>query len=330
MQHSDGRPRPVDWNWNEALRGALCALPGAIIVLTVEVGLGMFCAMGVLPFAMLGVPPTRKAALRFVLLGLQFAVAYALGSVVGTHAVLAVVVLTTVAYVAVLAIDRKPAMRVLSALIVPAFALGMNEPPSTGVALAGMFAAGSVWAVLVGVCFRSRIRPRPAPAVSGATPIAVRVFAVAYAAAAGIGLTLGFVLDVEHPAWIAAAAMFILQPIPSSSRARAVQRLLATVLGVTAAGLISLADPADWVLALVTLCTIAALIATRASRWYVTPFGSGLIVLLISGASSSSAFDVAFRDRILETAIGAGLAAIAVWLAPIVIERRSPVTAVSG
>jgi len=102
VHDSDGRPRPVDWNWNEALRGALCALPGAIIVLTVEVGLGMFCAMGVLPFAMLGVPPTRKAALRFVLLGVQFAVAYALGSVVGTHEVVAVVVLTTVAYVAVL------------------------------------------------------------------------------------------------------------------------------------------------------------------------------------------------------------------------------------
>ena len=50
------------------------------------------------------------------------------------------------------------------------------------------------------------------------------------------------------------------------------------------------------------------MVAVRTSRWYVAPAGSALIVLLLSGASTRSAFDISFSDRLVETAIGAALA----------------------
>jgi uncharacterized membrane protein YccC len=50
------------------------------------------------------------------------------------------------------------------------------------------------------------------------------------------------------------------------------------------------------------------MVAARTSRWYVTSAGSGLIVLLISGVEGPRPFAVSFADRLLETALGAGLA----------------------
>jgi len=58
----------------------------------------------------------------------------------------------------------------------------------------------------------------------------------------------------------------------------------------------------------ITLCTVAAILAVRTSPWYVTAAGTGLLVLLMSGVASTQAFEVTLRDRLLETAIGAGLA----------------------
>ena len=50
------------------------------------------------------------------------------------------------------------------------------------------------------------------------------------------------------------------------------------------------------------------MVAVRTSRWYVTGAGSGLIVLLMSGVAGTQVFEVSFAERLLETALGAGLA----------------------
>jgi uncharacterized membrane protein YccC len=56
------------------------------------------------------------------------------------------------------------------------------------------------------------------------------------------------------------------------------------------------------------MCTVTAMVAIRTSRWYVSAAGSGLVVLPISGVSSTQAFQHAFGDRIFETLLGAALA----------------------
>ena len=50
------------------------------------------------------------------------------------------------------------------------------------------------------------------------------------------------------------------------------------------------------------------MVAVRASRWYIAPAGSGIIVMLVSGAAGTHVLDVTFIERIAETALGAGLA----------------------
>jgi Fusaric acid resistance protein-like len=304
----------ISWDWREAARGALGALPGAAIMLAVDTSLGMCFALGTLLVGMLGVPPERSRRPRLGLVGVAFAVAYGLGSVVGLSEVAAVAALTVLAYAGVLFSVRKPAARLLPALLLPGFALGMNHPAPGGFVPAAVMLAGGSWATFVTYCWP---QSRP-PAVASATPErepdptrarrAAHVYAILFAAAAGIGLALGYLLDLTHVAWAAAAAMFIMRPDPGLLTSRAVGRVIATFAGVIAAGLILRSGPTEVALAVVTVAAVSAMVAARTSRWYVAPAGSGLVVLLVSGVSGKDVFELSFVERLFETAIGAALA----------------------
>jgi len=304
----------ITWDRAEAGRGTLCALPAAVIIPAVDVTLGMVFAIATLPVAMLGVPPQRGKRPRLGLVGLAFAVSYALGSVTGLQHVVAVAALTLLAFAGVLFSVRKPMVKLLPALLLPGFALGMNHPAPGGFVVAAVMLAGCCWATLITCCW-----PRTHPAAISADPPdpesdpaaahrAAHVYAVMFAAASGLGLALGYLLGMVHVAWAAAAAIFIMRPDPGLLASRAVGRTIATFAGVVAAGLLLRRGPTEIVLAVVTVAAIAAMIAVRSSRWYVAGAGSGLIVLLISGVSSTPEFDISFAERLLETALGAGLA----------------------
>jgi hypothetical protein len=60
--------RAISWNWSEALHGALCCLPAAVILLATDVRLGIGFAIGVLPVALMGVLPSRRQSLQGLLL----------------------------------------------------------------------------------------------------------------------------------------------------------------------------------------------------------------------------------------------------------------------
>jgi hypothetical protein len=300
--------RPIVLDAGEAARGALCAVPGAIVLLTANPAAGMVCALGALPAAMVGVPPRRRGAIALLPVGLGFTLAYISGSVVGQAQVLAVAALAVVAFAAMRASASRPAARVLPALIVPGFALGMNETLPDSLALGAAFLGGTVWAALVAAAWprRGSAKPRAAPPGAGAKPS--DLYASCFAAAGAIGLALGFILNLQHVAWAAAAALFIMRPDPNAAASRALGRAVATTAGVVAAGLILHRGPAEAALAAVTIAALAAMVGTRGSRWYVTSAGSGLMVLLASGATSTDAFHTAFGERLLETLLGAGLA----------------------
>jgi hypothetical protein len=301
--------RPIVLDPAEAARGAACALPGAVVLLTANVSAGMVCALGALPAAMVGVPPRRRGAVALLPVGIAFALAYIIGSVVGQVPALAVAALGAAASTAIRAAAVKPAARVLPALVVPAFALGMNEALPDSLALAAAFAGGTAWAALVAAAWPKRPPPRPA-APSPQAPTNTNTYAYRFAAAGAIGLALGYILDLDHVAWAAAAALFIMRPDPRMARSRALGRAAATTVGVVAAGLILHRGPAEAALAAVVVAALAAMVGTRASRWYVTSAGSGLVVLLASGALSTDAFHTAFGERLLETLIGATLAVL--------------------
>jgi uncharacterized membrane protein YccC len=92
---------------------------------------------------------------------------------------------------------------------------------------------------------------------------------------------------------------------------------------VIAAGLVLRRGPAEIALAVFTVAAVAAMVATRGSRWYVAPGGSAFVVLLMSGAASAHAFDVSFAERLVETAIGAALAVVFGVAIPAALRLRA-------
>jgi uncharacterized membrane protein YccC len=154
---------------------------------------------------------------------------------------------------------------------------------------------GCAWAMLVTVCWPRPHPPAitPAPPARAPDPVDARLaagsYAIGFAAAAGIGLALGYLLDLTHVAWAAAAAIFIMRPDPGLLASRAVGQTVATFAGVVAAGLLLCGGPTEIALAVVAVAAIAATVAVRTSRWYVVPAGTALVVLLISGVAFPSA-----------------------------------------
>jgi hypothetical protein len=319
----------ITWDWAEAGRGLLCALPGAVILLAVDVSLGMGFAIATLPVALLGVPPQPGRRVRLGLVGLAFAGSYGLGSVLGRWEVAAVAALTVLAFAAVLVSVRRPAARLLPALLLPGVAVGMNHPAPGGLAIAAVMLAGSAWATLVTACWPRphppAVTPTPAdrrrtPPVPARPPAATR----SGSPRRGDRARPWIPLDLVHVAWAAAAAIFIMRPDPGLLASRALGRTVATFAGVVAAGLLVRRGPTEVALAVVTVAAIAAMVAVRTSRWYVVPAGTALVVLLMSGLAGAQEFQVSFAERLLETALGAGLALIfgvsilsgTRWLAP--------------
>jgi uncharacterized membrane protein YccC len=203
----------------------------------------------------------------------------------------------------------------------------MNHPAPGGLAVAAVMRAGSAWATLVTWCW-PRTHPPAITSTShdrAAGPAdahrAARGYAICFAAAAGIGLALGYLLDLVHVAWAAAAAMFIMRPDPGLLASRAVGRTVATFAGVVAAGLLLRRGPTEIALAIVTVAAVSAMVAVRTSRWYVVPAGSGLIVLLMSGVAGPHVFEVSVAERLLETALGAGLALTFGVAVPFAVHR---------
>jgi hypothetical protein len=134
---------------------------------------------------------------------------------------------------------------------VPGVAVGMNHPAPGGLAIAALMVAGCAWATLVTSCW-----PRPHPPTITPTPpdrapdpadarLAAGSYAIGFAATAGIGLALGYLLDLVHVAWAAAAAIFIMRPDPGLLASRAVGRTIATPAGVVAGGLLLRRGPTE-------------------------------------------------------------------------------------
>jgi hypothetical protein len=200
----------ITWNWADARRGFTVAVPAVAIAAMANISVAIVFALGTLPAAMLGLPPTREARAKLIA-----------------------------------AASQHRAAALLPALATPAFALGMNHPAPDGFKLAAMFRSGSAWTTLINLLWPL---PDPAnrpertadeqgpPQVAG--PQTVRTYAVLFATAAAVGIAVAYALDLSHPAWAGAAAVFIMRPDPHLLISRAMGRVCATVAGVLLAALL--------------------------------------------------------------------------------------------
>jgi hypothetical protein len=93
----------ITWNWADARRGFVMAAPALPIAATASLSLAVVFALGTLPVAMLGLPPTRRARAKLIAVGLLFAASYAAGCVVGQVPLLAIAAMFLVGAGSVLA-----------------------------------------------------------------------------------------------------------------------------------------------------------------------------------------------------------------------------------
>jgi hypothetical protein len=320
------RAAGLTWNWPSAGLGAVYALPAAVVVF-IDVRLGVALAVGVLPAAIAGLPPTRRARLAVLVLGVVTAISMLLGGALAGVPVLAVMVIALLAVATALLAARSRAGQIAMTLSLPLVGIGLSYTDlDVAAAAAGLIIAGSMYASLVLMLLPERVHDSSSPA--GRAPVSPTLgYGLRLGAAGATAAAIGFWLELEHVGWACAAALMVMRPAPEMQRLRSVGRILAVAVGAVAAiAFVRLAPPAAaYSIAVVAAVTAAA--ATHASRWYVTAaFTTFLVFLLLLYADPDTAGS-RFGERVGETLLGVGLAYAFGLALPTLIQRWERVKA---
>ena len=314
------RDRAISWNWSEALRGTICALPAAVVLLAINVNVGIVFAIGVLPVALMGVLPSNKQRLQALLLGIAFAVVYFLGTLVSQVPLVAVVALFGAAYGGVMLASEKPIGRAVLGLMLPALAVGLSSAPAQGLSVSLVMLVGALWATVVTMFWpehgASAGQPPPTP-----DRHRTRTYALLLASAASLALLLGYAFDFRHLGWAPAAVVLVMRPQPDLLTSRGIGRVLATLAGVVFAWLVVRYQLPEPLLGVLVVGIIAAILATRTSRWYVTSAGTATLVILLIGASAPNVLGYTLTERLRDTLLGVALAYVFGVAVPLVLKR---------
>ncbi len=306
----------IGWSWEDAGLGAAYALPAAIVGLH-DPTQGIALSIGVLPAAIVGLAPRRKGRLAVVALGVLTGLPMFLGGALAQAPVLAVAAIAALAIAAVAFARRSPIGGIAMVLSLPMVGVGLSyDDLGEAAGLGALMVAGSTFACLISMLWPERPdagRSRP-PAASPPLGYGVRLGAAGASAAA-----IGFLLDLDHVGWATAAALLVMRPVAEMQKLRSVGRIAAVVVGALSAVLLLHLDPANAVLALAILATIAGAAATHGSRWYVTPAFTTFLVLLLLLNGNPEETATRFGERTLETLLGVGLAYLFGLLLPAVL-----------
>jgi len=307
-----GRVPGLSWSWSSALRGAVCAAPAAVIALS-DVQLAAALAVGLLPVLSLPLAPSRVARVRSGMAGVLAAVSVVAGGSLAQWPVLAVagIVLAGGLLGAAAAARTRPGTLMALFLCLPLMAVGFSYPGTEKVAgLAVDMLVGTAWAVLVGLVWPTRAALAGGAAAPPPPWLLVRYGWVAGAAAA-LCAAIGFAADLEHVGWAPAAALLVMRPSAPIQRMRSLDRLGDVVLGAGAAVVLVQLGPQDWVYALAIGAAVAVAAATAASQWYVLPTFTTYFVFIMLLAGDLEDASARFWERVLETGLGVGVAALA-------------------
>ena len=312
----------IAWSWPAAGRGALFALPAALVAAH-DPGRGLALAVGVLPAALIGLPATRRARLGLPVAGLCVGLPMVLGSLLSHHDLLAVSGVFAFAVVAAQLAARRRLGMVVMSLCLPMVGAGLSyRDLGQAAGFAVLILCGSLYAYLLTLLWPER----PAPA--GADPPALmdRRTALDYglrlggcgASAAACGLALA----PTHPGWPVTAALLVMRPAPDMQRLRSVGRVLSVFAGGAVALLLLRADPPDWGYAPACLGAIVLAAATHGSRWYLAPAYTSLLVLLMLLHADPAQAHGRFNERVTASVVGVALAYLFGLLLPRLTDRR--------
>ena len=303
----DARPRGLAWDWSAAALGAISALPAAVVVLG-DRSRGLALAVGVLPAAIVGILPTRRARLALVVVGVCTGVPMFIGGLLAGVPVLAVAAIAALGVGSALLAARFRLGRIAMTLSLPMVGVGLSYSDlGEAAGLAGLMVLGSLFACLVSM-FWPEHDPPPSPGARARPTGPTLAYGTRLGAAGATAAAIGFLLDLEHVGWACAAALLVMRPAAEMQRLRSVGRILAVAIGALVGSALVRASPPAAVYSLAAIAAVAGAAGTHRSRWYVTSAFTTFLVFLLLLYSNPHTAASRFNERLLETLLGVGLA----------------------
>jgi hypothetical protein len=316
--------RAVAWSWADAARSALCVVPAALVIALGDPTKGLAWAIGILPAAMIGMAPTRRARARVMVVGALFAISIVVGSLLSQAAVVAVVGIFLVAYGSAILASRRAFGQVAMTLCAPVAAVGLSYGDlGEAIGLAAIMLAGSIWSFAVLVLWPEQ----PARPTTKSPPLMDRTFARHYGVLLGLAAAssaaVGEAIHTDHVGWATAAAMFVMRPTAEMQQLRSVGRVVSVFLGALAAVAFVRTDPSAAAVAIMAVVAIAGGAATRESRWYISPMFTTFMVLtlMLYSDPTTATEQWRFNERVGATLIGVGFAYLYGLVLPQIAER---------
>jgi Fusaric acid resistance protein-like len=309
------------WDWAAAAVAVVYALPAGVLAAE-NPSLGLALAVGVLPAAIMGVAPTRRARLAVIGAGVLIGVSMFVGGALASVPVLAVVAIALLGVVTAGFAARSRLALVAMTLSLPMVGVGLSYGElSEAAGMAALMVAGSAFA-----CALSLLLPRRD--VSGRAALAAPVaptleYGARLGAAGATAAAIGFALDLDHVGWVCAAALLVMRPAADMQRLRSVGRILAVTAGAFVAIALLRLDPATIWYGLAAMVAIAGAAATRRSRWYVTPAFTTFVVFLLLLYSDPDAAGTRLVERLGDTLLGVALAYVFGLALPALLARRN-------
>jgi len=310
------------WDWPAAALGGAYALPAAIVALS-NPQRGFAFAIGVLPAAIVGVLPTRRARLAIVVLGACIGVPIFLGGLLSGVPVLAVAAILALGPGSALLAGRFRFGTLAMNLALPMAGVGLSYSAGKAAGATALIVLGSACACAISMLVPEQRPPagpraRPRRAAAPTLEYGIRLGAAGATAAA-----IGFLLDLDHVGWPTAAAMLVMRPAAEMQRLRSVGRIVSVVVGAVVAVALVHATPPAAVYSLAVLAALASVAGLHASRWYVIPaFTTFLVFLLLLYADPQDAAS-RFGERVLETVLGVSIAYLFGLVLPSLARRES-------
>jgi hypothetical protein len=305
----------VSWSWAGAGLGAVYAVP-ALVACLHDPTLGLALAVGVLPAAILPLPPRRRARVAVLAAGVAVGLAMLVGSVLALVpvAVTAALLAASVVGAAVLSGTRASGVgRVALVLGAPMIAVGLSFDVSTAAVAVVLLAGGACYAWLASLAWPDRPGRHGAGAGSGAARTApgrrqLLVFGAGAGTAAALAYLVASIAGWDHPGWAPAACLLVARPDADALRLRSAGRIFSVIAGGIGAVVVAHVDLSGAGYAAVAFLVTVGAAATRGSHWYVTPAFTSFFVLLLLLIGDQGHTTDWVGQRTLETLIGVTLA----------------------
>jgi hypothetical protein len=320
---TDTCARNILWSWRNAAFGVTISSVAAVSIALGHVENGLYLLIGMIPAAIIGLPPVRQERRKVLIVGILFGVSVVIGSALAQWAPLAVVGMFLIGFSAALLAAKKPIGFAMLTICLPLAGIGLTYTDfGTGVGVGLLFIVGSAFAFIAAMAlseYGAPVSPDP-PLLSSAM---ARDFGLRLGLAAALGTALCIYCGAEYTGWIVGSTLLVMRPSDEMMELRGVGRAVSVFVGAVAAAWLLTLDLSPLAIAVVGAGGIIAMAATNASRWYVTPAFTTFLILwaLLYEQASRANIEHRFSQRVLGTLLGIGIAYVFGFLVPKVTRR---------